>query len=169
MTRTVDTLHHRLLALLDEASAQYRLIDHPPEGGTAEASRLRGHPLRYAAKCLVIRVRTGKRTARYVLAVVPGDRRVDLAAVRLLAGGSDASFAPVATAEALAGSASGTIIPFAFHPELSLVVDPGVLLAPRLYFNAARLDCSVVLSVADYLALSRPVVRAIAAPPTQCG
>ncbi|MFF5017223.1 YbaK/EbsC family protein [Streptomyces sp. NPDC001165] len=47
------------------------------------ASELRGHPLDQAVKCLVVRVSTG-RSRRYVLAVVPGDRRLDMTRVREL-------------------------------------------------------------------------------------
>jgi Ala-tRNA(Pro) deacylase len=78
-----DTYHH-LISLLDAASVDYRLIDHEPEGATEAVCALRGHPASEAAKCIVLRVKVDRRTTRHVLAVVPGDRRVDLAAVRAL-------------------------------------------------------------------------------------
>lgn len=56
----------------------YRLITHQPEGNTDQVSALRGHPSAQAAKCLVLIVKIDRRTTRYVLAVVPGDRRVEL-------------------------------------------------------------------------------------------
>lgn len=37
-----------------------------------------------AAKCLILMVKIDRRVTRYVLAVVPGDRRVDLNALRTL-------------------------------------------------------------------------------------
>jgi Ala-tRNA(Pro) deacylase len=155
--------YERFVALLDERGARYRLIDHAPEGRTELVSELRGNTLAAAAKCLVIMVKLGKRTTRYVLAVVPGDAKVDIAAVRSLLGGTYASFASVDKAEALAGSASGTILPVSFHPDLELVVDPGLVTHPEIFFNAARLDRSVALATDDYLRLANPRLAPIAA------
>ena len=58
----------------------------------------------------------------------------------------------------------GTILPFSFHPELALVVDPSLLENDELYFNAARLDRSMVLKTRDYVALAKPRLERIAAP-----
>lgn len=140
----------RLMSLLDGSGARYRVIDHVPEGRTEEVCRHRGHPVAQGAKCLVVMVKTGKRTKRYFLAVVPGDARVDLPGLKALAEGSYVSFASADKAEALSGSASGTILPFSFHPDLELIVDPGVLEHEEIFFNAARLDRSLALSVKDY-------------------
>jgi Ala-tRNA(Pro) deacylase len=85
-------------------------------------------------------VKLGKRMTKYLLAVVPGDARVDLDRLRSLAGGSYVAFASTEKAEALAGTVSGTILPFSFRPELELVVDPELLSCGEIFFNAARLD-----------------------------
>lgn len=47
-------------------------------------------------------------------------------------------------------SVSGTILPFGFHPDLELVVDPRLLEHPEIFFNAARLDRSLALNTQDY-------------------
>ncbi|MFL6124526.1 YbaK/EbsC family protein, partial [Actinophytocola sp.] len=151
-------LYDRLVETLDAAGATYRLIDHAPEGQTDRVSALRGHPTAMAAKCLVVMVKVGKRTSRYYLAVVPGDRRVDLAAVKALADGTYVAFAAAEKAEALAGSVSGTILPFSFHPDLELVVDPGLLTHAEIFFNAARLDRSLALDTRDYVRTADPKV-----------
>jgi Ala-tRNA(Pro) deacylase len=154
--------YDRLIAWLNEQQVRYRLIDHAPEGRTEVVSPLRGNALAQAAKCLVLMVKLGKKITRYVLAVVPGDARVDPAAVRALLGGTYVAFASTEAAERLAGSVTGTVLPFAFAPELQLVVDPTLLEHDEIYFNAARLDRSMVLAVRDYVALARPRVERIA-------
>ena len=73
-----NATHDRLISLLDVSGVDHRLIDHESEGTTEIVSALRGHPSVQAAKCLVLIVKVDRRTTRYVLAVVPGDRRVDL-------------------------------------------------------------------------------------------
>ncbi|MFE6978170.1 YbaK/EbsC family protein [Streptomyces sp. NPDC057682] len=150
------------MELLASAPHPYRIVGHPPQGATDLASLLRGHPLRQAAKSLVIRVALPGKKRRYVLAVVRGDHRVDLGAVCAVAGGVRAGFADRATAERLTGCVSGSIVPFSFHPELDVVVDPALLEEDEIWFNAARLDQSVALSAHAYRALAGPRVAGIA-------
>lgn len=157
-------LYERLITDLQAAGARYRLIDHAPEGRTELVSALRGHDVASAAKCLIVMVKVGKKQSHYVLAVVPGNAQVDLGAVRDLLGGTYVAFAGREKAEELAGSVSGTVLPFSYHPRLQLVVDPALLQAPELYFNAARLDRSIALATEDYARLAAPRLAAITAP-----
>lgn len=148
--------YSRLIDLL--AGARYRVMDHEPEGRTDAASAIRGHRLEQAAKCMVVVIRSDH-GARYVLAVIPGHRRIDYKRLRRLLDGRDATLAPPADAERLAGCVTGSIIPFSFHHELELVVDPDLLEQPELFFNAARLDRSIALTTEDYVALAQPFVK----------
>jgi Ala-tRNA(Pro) deacylase len=156
--------YDRLISLLDASSVDYRLIDHAPEGTTDAVCALRGHPASEAAKCIVLRVKVDRRTTRNVLAVVPGDRRVDLDAIRALYAARYVGFSDAETAERLARAIPGTVLPFSFDPGLEVVADPDVVARPRLYFNAARLDRSLCLSGADYERLAKPRVEPIAGP-----
>ena len=155
--------YERLIALLDAQGATYRLIDHAPEGRTELVSPLRGNKLSQAAKCLVLMVKVGKKVTRYVLAVVPGDAKVDVQAVKTLLEGTYATFASADIAERLAGSVTGTILPFSFHPDLELIADPALLENEEIFFNAARLDRSMALKTSDYVALAKPRRGRIAA------
>jgi len=156
-----DDTYTRLIALLDEHGAQYRLIDHPPEGRTDIVSPMRGNKLSQAAKCMVIMVKIGKKDTRWVLAVVPGDARIDLDAVKDLMRGTYVSMASTDKAESLAGSVSGTVLPFSFNPKLILIVDPSLLENEKIYFNAARLDRSLELRTADYVMIAKPRLERI--------
>lgn len=156
--------YEHLISLLDSSSVDYRLIDHAPEGTTDAVSALRGHPVSEAAKCIVLRVKVDRRTTRHVLAVVPGDRRVDLGAVRELFDARYVGFSDAETAERLARAIPGTVLPFSFDPDLEVVADPDVVAQPKLYFNAARLDRSLLISGADYAQVARPRVEPISSP-----
>ena len=68
--------YEKLIALLDANKASFRLIDHAPEGQTDKVSAMRGHPVEAAAKCIVLIVKIGKKSSRFVPAVVPGNARV---------------------------------------------------------------------------------------------
>src|SRR5882672_3375504 len=159
---TSTSTYTRLIAFLDQHGAQYRLIDHPPEGRTEAVSPMRGNALSQAAKCIVLMVKLGKKVTKYVLGVVPGDARVDLNAVKAIMKGTYVSFASPDIAERLAGSVAGTVLPFSFNPELELIVDPSLLANDELYFNAARLDRSIVVKTSDYVTLAKPRLERIA-------
>lgn len=57
-----EDTYKRLIELLDQHGAQYRLIDHPPEGRTEVVSPMRGNDLRDAAKCMILMIKLGKVT-----------------------------------------------------------------------------------------------------------
>jgi len=154
--------YDRLRQRLDAANVPYRVIDHPPEGRTAEVSAIRGHSVRQAAKCIILIVKLGKKTTRFVLAVVRGDGRVDFDRVKRLFGATYVGFASADVAERLAGSVSGTVLPFAMSGDVSLLVDPFLLAEEVFYFNAARLDRSLAMRPEDYLAVAQPQVATIA-------
>lgn len=156
-------VYARLIGELDASGARYRLIEHAPEGRTEVVSVLRGHALAHAAKCLIHLVKMGKKQTRYVLAVVPGDARLDLAAVKTLLGASYVAFADSAKAEQLAGSATGTVLPFGYDERLELIAGPALLDHDELYFNAGRLDRSIALASEDYRRLAAPRIARIVA------
>jgi Ala-tRNA(Pro) deacylase len=160
--------YERILLALTRGNARFRFIDHPPEGGTAAASRLRGHPLDQSAKCIVVRLSVTRRASRYLLGVVPGDRRISFGALQEHYGSRAASFAARPTAERLAGAVSGAIPPFSFRSDLQLVVDPALLRHAAIFFNAARLDRSMALSTDDYIRLAWPRLLPITEPESLC-
>jgi Ala-tRNA(Pro) deacylase len=158
----MEDTYNQLIEFLDQNQAHYRLIDHAPEGRTEIVSPLRGNALSEAAKCIILMVKIGKKVTKYALAVIPGDARVDLNAVKARYGGTYVSFASPEIAERLGGSVAGTILPFSFNPELELIVDPALLENDEIYFNAARLDRSMALKTRDYRSLANARLEHIA-------
>ena len=153
---STQNVYKQLIAYLDEQGAHYRLIDHAPEGRTDVVSQLRGNPLAQAAKCMVVMVKIGKKDRQYCIAVVPGDRKVDLNALKALYQGDYVTFVAQDVAERLTGCVAGTILPFSFNSELPVIVDPTLLTYDEIVFNAARLDQSMYLKTADYVRTAKP-------------
>jgi Ala-tRNA(Pro) deacylase len=151
----------KLIKLLDAHRARYRILVHRPAGETRAASQARGHPLRKAAKSLVVRVGMGRRSRRYVLCVVPGDKFLDLKAVEEMTGATDLHFARRDIAESLTASVSGTIPPFSFNADLEVVADRSLLACDEMFFNAGRFDRSLALRSSDYLRVVDPRVADI--------
>ena len=158
----INSTYDKLICLLGASDARYRIIEHAAEGRTDIASALRNNSLTQAAKSIVVRVTITKKRRKYLLAVIPGDKYVDLTKLSQLAGGTRAAFAARDVAERLTASVSGSIAPFFFDRELRLIVDEGLLVHEEIFFNAARLDRSVALRIEDYLRLTCPWVESIA-------
>ena len=153
----------RLVALLGEAEAKFRVIEHAAEGRSEKISVIRGNRPEQAAKAMVLDVRGGGGGRRHVLAILPGNRKLDFAAVAALFEARKCGFASPDTAQLLTGCAMGAVPPFALNPELALVVDENLLNNDTLYFNAGRLDRSMELDTKDWIAAARPRVAKIAA------
>ena len=71
----------RLVALLDEAKAKFRVIEHEAEGRSEAISVIRGNRPDQAAKAMVLDVRGGGAGKRHVLAICR-HRKLDFRAVQ---------------------------------------------------------------------------------------
>ena len=152
----------KLVALLSDAKAKFRVIEHEAEGRSEKISVIRGNRPEQAAKAMVLDVRGGGGGRRNVLAILPGNRKLDFAAVAGVFEARKCGFASPESAQALTGCVMGAVPPFSLNPELSLVVDEDLLAHATLYFNAGRLDRSMELDTQDWLAVARPRVARIA-------
>ncbi len=155
-------VHARLVALLREQGAAFRVVEHQPEGRTEEIAWIRGNRLEQAIKSMVVQVRFGRKDNRYYLANVPGDCRVDFEAIRAAFEAESAAFAPRSKAEALTGCVIGSIPPFSFNEGLLVLADPAIQENEEVVFNAGRLDRSIFMKMEDYIRIARPRLMKIA-------
>jgi Ala-tRNA(Pro) deacylase len=154
----------KLVALLSEAQAKFRVIEHEAEGRSEKISVIRGNRPEQAAKAMVLDVRGGGSGRRNVLAILPGNRKLDFAAVAKVFEARKCGFASPQSAEELTGCTMGAVPPFSLNPGLSVVVDEDLLANDTLFFNAGRLDRSMELDTKDWIAVAQPRVAKIAAP-----
>lgn len=153
----------RLVALLNDAKAKFRVIEHEAEGKSEAISAIRGNRPDQAAKAMVLDVRGGGGGRRHVLAILPGNRKLDFNAVATLFEARKCGFASPDTARELTGCVMGAVPPFALNPDLAVVVEEDLLANETLFFNAGRLDRSMELDTKDWIAAARPRVARIAA------
>lgn len=153
----------RLVALLSEAQAKFRVIEHEAEGRSEKISVIRGNRPEQAAKAMVLDVRGGGGGRRNVLAILPGSAKLDFAAVAQVFEARKCGFASPESAQALTGCVMGAVPPFSLNPDLSVVVDEELLANETLFFNAGRLDRSMELDTKDWIAVAKPRVARIAA------
>jgi len=153
----------RLVALLRQSNARFRVIEHEPEGRSERISVIRGNRPDQAAKAMVLDVRGGGGGRRHVLAILPGNRKLDFNAVAALFDARKCGFASPETAQELTGCVMGSVPPFSLDPTLAVVVEQDLLANETLFFNAGRLDRSMELDTRDWLAVARPRIARIAA------
>ncbi len=153
----------QLVALLSDAKAKFRVIEHQAEGRSEAISIIRGNRPDQAAKAMVLDVRGGGGGRRHVLAILPGSARLDFGAVAALFEARKCGFASPESAQEITGCVMGSVPPFALSPDLAIVVDEDLLSNETLFFNAGRLDRSMELDTKDWLAVAKPRVAKIAA------
>ena len=157
----MDVFEH-LVDLFRSGDASFRLIEHEAQGRSDAVAAIRGTKPSQGAKAIVCAIPVDGEI-RHVIAVVPGDRRVDVKAVARIFGGKKGSFAQPAVAEALTGCVIGAIPPVIFDDALALVVDEDFLdREQEIAFNAGRLDRSIVIRAADYRRIVKPPLASIA-------
>ena len=160
--RANDT-HERLVALLEAGGATFRIVEHVAEGRSADIARIRGNDPSQALKAIVVTVKGGGQGTRHVMAIIPGNRRLDMKGLRKAAGAQKGKFMPPDEATALTGCVMGAVPPFTFRDELTLYADPAIRDNREVCFNAGRLDRSIFMDRDDYIRLAEPVFADIAA------
>ena len=153
--------HARLIAHLEAAGARFRIVEHAAEGRSEAISVIRGNHPSQALKAMVVALKGGG--PAFGLAVLPGDRRCDFAALAEAFGAKKARFAAPEDAERLTGCMMGAVPPFTFNDALPLIADPAIQANEEVCFNAARLDRSIFMPLSDYLRTAMPKLADFAA------
>lgn len=145
------TTFEKITALLDQQQASYRVVEHEAIGQTEQISQIRGNLLGQAAKAMVLEVSMPDGApSRQLLAIVPGDCRINFKSAARAIGGKKSSFAATELAQALTGCVMGAVPPFSFDDRLALRVDTRLQQVGTLWFNAGELDKSIALAADDY-------------------
>lgn len=145
------TTFNKIMALLDQHQAEYRVVEHDAIGQTDVISEIRGNALNQAAKAMVLEVTMPEGAApRYLLAIVPGDCKINFKSAARAIGGKKSSFAAPDKAQELTQCVMGAVPPFSFDDRLALRVDTRLREVGTLWFNAGALERSIALTVDDY-------------------
>ena len=155
-------VHEQLRALLEREGANYRVIEHEPEGRTEVIAKIRGNKIEQSIKSMVLQVRLTRKENIYCLANVPGDCRVDFDGIKKYFNADSVAFARREKAQELTGCIIGSIPPFSFNDQLQLLADPLIQDNEEVVFNAGRLDRSIMMKLSDYLRIAQPKLVQIA-------
>jgi Ala-tRNA(Pro) deacylase len=159
----MPTPHEQVLKLLNDGHAAYRIVEHEPEGRSEIIAKIRGNRPEQSLKAIVVSLRGGGGEGkRYAMAIVPGNRRVDMRSLKKELGAQKGSFVDAQTLNDLTGCVMGSVPPFVFNDDLPLIADEDIRDNEEVVFNAGRLDRSIFMSLDDYIALAKPRFAKIA-------
>ncbi len=139
------TVFERLCALLDSKAVAYSVLRHAPVFTSEEAAAVRGTALASGAKALVC-----KADERFVMIVLPADRKLNSKAVRANAGVKSLRFATREEVETLTGLTPGSIPPFGSLFALETWCDELLTEQPQINFNAGDHAISISVTKGDY-------------------
>ena len=141
----------RVSSFLQQAGAEARIEEFETGTPTAvDAARAAGCTLGQIVKSLVFDC-----DGRWVVALVPGDRRADPAKIAAAAGASRARVASPEQVERATGFAAGAVAPFPLPGVDRVFVDNGLLAQKRVWVGAGSPSHMAVLSAADLVRLAR--------------
>ena len=106
----VSPVFDRLMYLLEGADARFRVIEHAAEGRSDLVASIRGTAPGQGAKAMLCKSKDAH--AALVLAILPGDRKLDFRKVAAAAGIRKATLASPEEAQRETGCVIGAIPPF---------------------------------------------------------
>jgi len=139
---------------LEREGVAYRFVQHEATTTSEASAKARGEDIRIGGKALLL-----KADETFRLFVLSAAMRLDSAAARRAVGAKSVRFATAEELLAQTGLVPGSVPPFG-SPILpfELYVDESVTANEKIAFNAGSLTDSIVMSVADYLRMAKPVV-----------
>jgi Ala-tRNA(Pro) deacylase len=154
----MSIVYERLVALLEQEGARFRIIEHPSEGRSDLVAAIRGTAPGQGAKAMLCKSKDDAQAL--ILAILPGDKKLDFKKVAAAGQIKKATLASAEEAERETGCVIGAIPPFSFSSGIKLVVDPGLIESfDEIAFNAGRLDKSIILDSTDYVRIAQPLLE----------
>jgi Ala-tRNA(Pro) deacylase len=152
----MPNVFERLHARLTEVGIPFTVLRHEPVYTSEQAAAVRDVPLFSGAKALVV-----KAGERFVMLVIPVDRKLDSKKARAGLGVKAIRFATKEEVLRLTDLEPGSIPPFGSLFGLLTYVDPGLALNESINFNAGDHAISIQMTHADYIAAEQPMALAL--------
>lgn len=147
----------KILTLLKSNDAKFEVMSHEALGFTSdEVAKMRNVELGQCSKAVILKIK-GNGIKRYVLAVLPGDEKIDTEKLAVFFGGKKSSFVSGEEVTYLTSCVPGALAPFSFNNDLTLVVDPSLFERfSEIAFNAGTLTETIKMSSGDYQRIVQP-------------
>jgi len=125
----------RAIVLLKKAKVPFEVLSYQhDQKGAAFAAQAIGYPLEQTIKTLI----AGLGQRKFVAALVPGDKQLDLKKLARAFHVKTAGMAAVSTAQRLSGYKVGGINPFGMQQHLESVLEKSIMNYPAITINAGK-------------------------------
>jgi Ala-tRNA(Pro) deacylase len=145
------TVFERIEEWLLRENVPFAVEHHAPVYTSEQAAAVRGTSLASGAKALVV-----KAGNRFVMCVVPANRKLDNRKTRQSFRVNELRFATPEEVLELTGLHSGSIPPFGSLFKLPTYCDPTLAACRHINFNAGDHCISIQMAYADYANLEKP-------------
>lgn len=151
---------NRIISILKENNAWFETFEHEPVRTSEEAAKIRtGYSLEQGAKALIIRVKISNQEKRFVMVVIPGDKRFDNQKLKTFLKAKDLRFATEdEVTNITAGVLPGGVPPFGNLFGLEVYADQGIIDMTKIIFNAGDKRFSIAMKSIDYINIVNPIV-----------
>ena len=146
-----QSVFQRVESMLTEQAVAFEVLRHEPVYTSQQAAAVRGTPLSSGAKALIC-----KGDERFVMFVLPADRKLASRAIRQARGWRKLRFATAEEVQGLTGLQPGSIPPFGSLFGLSTLCDSRLGENQTINFNAGDHSISVSMAYTDYVRVEGP-------------
>ena len=146
-----ESVFQRVEGMLRQHAVAFDVLRHEPVYTSQQAAAVRGTPLASGAKALIC-----KGGDRFVMFVLPADRKLASKAIRRRRGWRKLRFANGDEVRELTGLQPGSIPPFGSLFDLPTLCDSRLGENELINFNAGDHGVSVSMSYADYVKVEGP-------------
>ncbi len=150
-----EGVYARIIEDLKSAGVAYEPYEHEAVRTSEEAARIRNTPLREGAKALVLYA-----DDKPVMAVVPGDRKLDTKLFKATYQVNDLRMATPEEVEKVTNVQIGAVPPFGHIFGIPIYVDAAIRENSSVSYNAGMHTRSVRMAEKDYEKVAKPIVGA---------
>ncbi len=151
----MENPYRAIIKLLQKNSIEYEEIEHEPVFTSEQAAKIRGLRLSQGAKALVL-----KGDGKFLLAIMPGNRKLDTKAFKKILGIKDLRFATPQEVEEVMGCKVGACYPLGIVANLKTYVDKHFN-EDAISFNAGLHTKSIKMRWEDYLKVAKPEIAGL--------
>jgi Ala-tRNA(Pro) deacylase len=153
----------QIIELLEKNSCWFETFEHKPVRTSEEAAKIRtGYSISQGAKALIVRIKITNSDKKFVMLVVPADKRFDPAKVKAMFNAKDVRFATEEEVSDLTSDVQpGGVPPFGNLFNLEFIVDPLLFENEKIVFNAGDRSFSVAMKSEDYKRILEPRIESI--------
>ena len=150
----MTAVEEKILSSLKAQGIQYEIFEHDPVYTCPQMAKYLKTDDAHIAKSMVVKKSDGS----YLLAVLPGNRKIDFHKLGIVTKAAPTILAPKCEAEEIVQCPVGCVYPLGSIVNLETLFDSAILRKEYVYFNPGSHTKSVKINTQDLTKLVKPTV-----------